>query len=398
MLQNLARFAVVAPFQEVDAANVAPQQHAIVSLDAIPDRTFDGTVLSVAPSSTAIGGSVEYYVTIALPPDDPRIHDGQSARASVVTGVSNGKISVPNAALHREGDRATVVVVTSDGRQTPTPVTTVSSARTGPRSPAGSPRVSRSSSADRRERPENPDGATAVDDATPADGTPAEGGTTKRRGLKRSTKIALVVIGVLALLAAAAFAINYFVNSSKVVSTDNAQVDGTQIPIVAPVSGTLIGWRGTTAACCSANSSWAGSRSRARTCSRSSRSGRPAAGTIANSDTTEGAYVTAGAQLAIAYDPANVYVTARVDETDIDDVQVGRPVDFTVDAYPGRTFHGSVEEIQGGAAAVFSPFPQSLRGNFQKVTQVIPVRVSIDDMQGLDLIPGMNVTVDIRKS
>ena len=103
VLQNLARFAVVAPFQEVDAANVAPQQHAIVSLDAIPDRTFDGTVLSVAPSSTAIGGSVEYYVTIALPPDDPRIHDGQSARASVVTGVSNGKISVPNAALHRAG-------------------------------------------------------------------------------------------------------------------------------------------------------------------------------------------------------------------------------------------------------------------------------------------------------
>ncbi|HEY2225898.1 efflux RND transporter periplasmic adaptor subunit [Actinomycetospora sp.] len=124
VLQNLARFAVVAPFQEVDAANIAPQQHAVVSLDAIPDRTFDGTVLSVAPSSTAIGGSVEYYVTIALPPDDPRIRDGQSARASVTTAMSDQKITVPNAALHRQGERATVTVVTSDGRQTPTPVTT----------------------------------------------------------------------------------------------------------------------------------------------------------------------------------------------------------------------------------------------------------------------------------
>ncbi len=124
VLQNLAKFAVVAPFQEVDAANIAPQQHAIVSLDAVPDRTFDGTVLSVAPSSTAIGGSVEYYVTIALPQPDPRIHDGQSARASVVTAMSDQKISVPNAALHRQGDKATVVVVTPDGRQVPTPVTT----------------------------------------------------------------------------------------------------------------------------------------------------------------------------------------------------------------------------------------------------------------------------------
>ena len=38
--------------------------------------------------------------------------------------MSGEKVSVPNAALHRQGDRATVVVVTPDGRQVPTPVTT----------------------------------------------------------------------------------------------------------------------------------------------------------------------------------------------------------------------------------------------------------------------------------
>jgi HlyD family secretion protein len=78
----------------------------------------------VAPSSTALGGSVEYYVTIALPDGDPRVHDGQSARASVITASSDQKISVPNAALHRQGDKATVTVVEPDGRQVPTPVTT----------------------------------------------------------------------------------------------------------------------------------------------------------------------------------------------------------------------------------------------------------------------------------
>jgi multidrug resistance efflux pump len=230
----------------------------------------------------------------------------------------------------------------------------------------------------------------AVDDATPAEGTAVEG-EPKRRGLKRSTKIGLTIIVVIALVAAAAFTINYFVNSSKVVSTDNAQVDGTQIPIVAPAAGTLIGWRGTTGSVLQRDQLVGRVQVQGAYVQPQLPIRAPAAGTVANSDTTEGAYVTAGAQLAI-------YVTARVDETDIDGVEANRPVDFTVDAYPGRTFHGTVQEIQGGAAAVFSPFPQSNSGgNFQKVTQVIPVRIAIDDMQGVDLIPGMNVTVDIRK-
>ena len=123
VLQNLTRYAVVVPFQEVDAAQIAPQQRVSVSLDAVPDGSLAGTVLAVAPSSTAIGGSVEYYVTVALP-DDPRIRDGQSARATVITAESGPKISVPNRALHRQGNATTVTVVTPDGRQVPTPVTT----------------------------------------------------------------------------------------------------------------------------------------------------------------------------------------------------------------------------------------------------------------------------------
>jgi HlyD family secretion protein len=123
VLQNLAQYAVVVPFQEVDAAQIAPAQHVSVSLDAIPDGTLDGTVLAVAPSSTAIGGSVEYYVTVALPAD-PRVRDGQSARATVITAQSGPKISVPNRALHRQGNTTTVTVVTPDGRAVPTPVTT----------------------------------------------------------------------------------------------------------------------------------------------------------------------------------------------------------------------------------------------------------------------------------
>ena len=52
---------------------------------------------------------------------------------------------------------------------------------------------------------------------------------------------------------------------------------------------------------------------------------------------------------------------------------------------------------------MFSLFPQSNTqgtGNFQKVTQVIPVKIGFEDinaLNNLDLVPGMNVTVQIHK-
>jgi len=112
----------------------------------------------------------------------------------------------------------------------------------------------------------------------------------------------------------------------------------------------------------------------------------------------EGSFVTAGTQLAIAYDGSGVFVTARVDETEIDAVHVGAPVQISVDAFPNADLTGRVSEIKTGAAGVFSLFPQSnTSGNFQKVTQVIPVKITIDDLQNLPLVPGMNATVKIRR-
>jgi multidrug resistance efflux pump len=219
-----------------------------------------------------------------------------------------------------------------------------------------------------------------------------------RRPMKRSTRIALIVIVAVAVLAAIAFTVNYFVVSSRYVSTDNAQVDGTQIPIVAPASGTLVGWSATQGSELRRDQAVGRVQLQGAFVQPQLTIRAPAAGTVAVDSTTEGAYVTAGTQLATAYDTSDLTVTARVDETDIDQVHAGAPVDISVDAYPGVTLTGSVREIQRGAAGVFSPLPQSnSSGNFQKVTQVIPVKVAIDDPRGLDLIPGMNVTADIHK-
>lgn len=229
----------------------------------------------------------------------------------------------------------------------------------------------------------------------PAEGVePASG----RRSLKKATRVRLIAIGALVLIIAVAFLVYYVVVTRTYVTTDNAQVDGNQISINAPTTGTLIDWDAAQGTQLKAYQSVGriaiqNGYSEPQLVIRA-----PADGTIAVDDAVPGSFVAAGTQLAIAYDSSGVFVTARVDETDIDDVHPGAAVRISVDAFPGADLTGQVAEIKTGAAGVFSAFPQSnTSGNFQKVTQVIPVKITIDDLQGLPLVPGMSVTVRIRR-
>jgi multidrug resistance efflux pump len=215
--------------------------------------------------------------------------------------------------------------------------------------------------------------------------------------LKRSTRIAFSVIASLAVLAALGFAGTYFLYSRNFVSTDNAQIDGDKIQINAPATGTLTGWQGTQGNSVTRN------QVLGRVKVGSSRGAQmaikaPGNGTIAINSGVEGQWVTAGTQLATAYDFSKIYVTARVDETDVGGVHLGAPVDIDVDAFSGTPVTGVVTEIQGAAADQFSLYPeQNSTGNFQKVTQVIAVRVAFTNTSGLPLAPGMNVTAHIHK-
>jgi HlyD family secretion protein len=119
VLNDINRLQVVLPFEESDASQIQPNQAVTVGFDAIPDLTRNGTVLSVAPSGTAISGIISYYVTVVLNEGDPRLKDGQTARATVVTQQLDNVLSVPNVAVRRLGDRSEVTVVGPNGEQRP---------------------------------------------------------------------------------------------------------------------------------------------------------------------------------------------------------------------------------------------------------------------------------------
>jgi multidrug resistance efflux pump len=216
--------------------------------------------------------------------------------------------------------------------------------------------------------------------------------------MKRSARIGLTIIVILAVLAGLGFGGAYLLHSRNFVTTDNAQVDGDKIQINAPATGTLSGWQGVEGASVTANQ--VVGRVRANGPGGPQKPIRaPGNGTIVVNSGVEGQWVSTGAQLTTAYDlRGGVYVTARVDETEIGGVHQGALMDVAVDAYSGVPVIGVVTEIQGGAANQFSLLPESnSTGNFQKVTQVIPVRVALTSTGRVQLVPGMNVTVHIHK-
>ncbi|MBV9059615.1 MAG: HlyD family efflux transporter periplasmic adaptor subunit [Pseudonocardiales bacterium] len=117
VLDDVNTFQVVVPFEESDAAKVAPNQKVNVTFDAIPDLNRAGTVVSVAPSGSNISSVINYYVTVVLNEIDPRLKNGQTAQARVTTNEVDDVLTVPNSAVRKRGDQSTVTVIDAAGNQ-----------------------------------------------------------------------------------------------------------------------------------------------------------------------------------------------------------------------------------------------------------------------------------------
>jgi len=113
-----------------------------------------------------------------------------------------------------------------------------------------------------------------------------------------------------------------------------------------------------------------------------------------------GAYVNSGAQL-MALVPRPRWIIANMKETQMANVRLGQPVTFTVDALEHFKMHGRVQRISPAAGSEFSLLPaDNATGNFVKIAQRIPVRITVDsDQPEVDrLRPGMSVVVSIDTS
>ncbi len=100
----------------------------------------------------------------------------------------------------------------------------------------------------------------------------------------------------------------------------------------------------------------------------------------------------------------DLWVVAYMEETNIAEIRNGQNVKFTIDAFPDEKFNGKVYMVGTSTASVFSLIPaNNASGNFTKVTQRIPIRISIDntdsgkDLSSLNILSGMSAIVKVIK-
>ncbi len=219
-------------------------------------------------------------------------------------------------------------------------------------------------------------------------------------------RIILLVIAVL-ILGGAAYGLNAWYQGSQYVTTNNARVSAPLIAVSTLAAGQLIGLdvdvgsrveRGQQLAAVGAprlsNSTTMQGFQPAP--AKGTAVEAPISGFVAAVWTYPGAIVSPGIPIVTLFDPSNVWVSANIDESQINRVRPGQIVEVTMDSLGGAILKGKVEGISPATAANFSLLPQQNdTGNFIKVSQVVPVKITLEKTDGLFLIPGSSVEVKI---
>ncbi len=115
----------------------------------------------------------------------------------------------------------------------------------------------------------------------------------------------------------------------------------------------------------------------------------------------EGQLIQAGQTLAFIVNQATgKWIIANFKETQVSKMHIGQTADVEIDAFPGKTFNGTIESLSPATGSRFSLLPpDNSSGNFVKIVQRIPVRIRLTNAPGeiALLRAGMNATVSISK-
>jgi len=130
----------------------------------------------------------------------------------------------------------------------------------------------------------------------------------------------------------------------------------------------------------------------------------PSDGVISRRWMLPGDVIQPGQSVFIVTDDKDKWISVFLEETKIAEIHDGQKTRITLDAFPHVKFSGKVYLIGSSTASVFSLIPaNNASGNFTKVTQRVPIRVSIDSadngkqISSFDILSGMSAVVKISK-
>ena len=123
----------------------------------------------------------------------------------------------------------------------------------------------------------------------------------------------------------------------------------------------------------------------------------PVDGIVALKSVSAGEVVVMGQPMFSVIDKGDIWVNARIEETYIGKLQIGQMVEYTIDGYPGRTFYGKIYELGNAASSVFALIPTAnASNNYTKVTQRIPIKISLPENSNIVFRPGMSVVIKVH--
>ncbi|WP_426419723.1 HlyD family secretion protein [Bradyrhizobium genosp. A] len=124
----------------------------------------------------------------------------------------------------------------------------------------------------------------------------------------------------------------------------------------------------------------------------------PADGMVAARQVRPGQFVGVGSQVITMVPLNNLWVVANMKETQMTRVRAGNASRVTVDAFPSLVLTGRVESWSPGTGSIFALLPpDNATGNFTKVVQRVPVKITLDPNPALGALvrPGMSVVATI---
>jgi len=123
----------------------------------------------------------------------------------------------------------------------------------------------------------------------------------------------------------------------------------------------------------------------------------PGDGTVGERQVRPGQLVSPGTQV-ISFVALTKWVEANFRETQLTNVKVGDSAEVRIDEYPGQLMRGKVVEIAPASGSQFALLPpDNATGNFTKVVQRVPVKITLDDSTfATKLRPGLSVVATVR--
>lgn len=208
--------------------------------------------------------------------------------------------------------------------------------------------------------------------------------------MKKGKNIILIVIA-LVIIIAAGISYYFYWESNTYLSTDNAKVAAKFYSVPATGSGKIMELTVSEGDTVQKNQVIARIENAPYVKS-------PIDGTVVQMDTVEDELVGPTTVMAVVADTDNVYVESNIEETDIRRLKENQEVEVQLDAFGKKKFKAHIGQIDKSTANAISGNAMSMTtsGTYTKVTQLIPVKIYMDEEVDLHELIGTNATVKIK--